>query len=156
YVIWPAGTTNFDELAYLTQAEALAHGKVSYDTAGYIPDFQPYLAGVAGARVVFKSQPLWPGVLAVSLAATGDHRPALVLAGAAAALAFWLLARELTGRPWLAPRGAGGGGGRGVGVAGVREPRRQRARLPAGGGAGGGVAGRGAPGGPHRPVGVVR
>jgi hypothetical protein len=101
YVIWPAGTTNFDELAYLTQAEALAHGKVSYDTAGYIPDFQPYLAGVAGDRVVFKYQPLWPGALAASLALTGDHRPALVLAGAAAALAFWLLARELTGRPWL-------------------------------------------------------
>jgi hypothetical protein len=101
YVIWPAGTTNFDEIAYLTQAEALAHGKVSYDPAGYIPDFQPNLAGVAGDRVVFKYQPLWPGVLAVSVAATGDHRPALVLAGAAAALAFWLLARELTGRPWL-------------------------------------------------------
>ncbi len=101
YVIWPAGTTNFDELAYLTQAEALAHGRVSYDPAGYIPDFQPNLAGVAGDRVVFKYQPLWPGVLAGAVAATGDHRPALVLAGAAAALAFWLLARELTGRPWL-------------------------------------------------------
>ncbi len=66
-----------------------------------MPDFRPYLTGVAGDRVVFKYQPLWPAWLALSEAATGDHRPGLVVAAMAAAAALWLLGRELTGSAWI-------------------------------------------------------
>jgi hypothetical protein len=101
YDLWPHGTHNLDELVYLNQADALRHGHLTYDAASHVPDFRPYLTGVAGDRVVFKYQPLWPAWLAGSLATTGDHRPGLVVAGALAALAFWLLGREVTGRRWL-------------------------------------------------------
>ena len=99
--VLPNGSYNLDELVYLNQAEAIRHGQVTYDAGGYVPDFRPYLSGVAGDQVVFKYQPLWPAWLAASQAATGDHRPGLVVAGVAAAVAFWLLGRELTGRAWL-------------------------------------------------------
>jgi 4-amino-4-deoxy-L-arabinose transferase-like glycosyltransferase len=101
YFLWPNGSHNLDELVYLNQAEAIRHGQLTYDTDSYVPDFRPYLSGVAGDRVVFKYQPLWPAWLALSQAATGDHRPGLVVAGMVAALAFWLLGRELTGSAWL-------------------------------------------------------
>lgn len=100
HLIWPRGTTNLDEVVYLNQAEALRHGELTYDAATYLPDFRPYMAGVAGDRVVFKYQPLWPAVLALSGAATGDHRAGLAVAGGAIAAAFWLLGRELTGSRW--------------------------------------------------------
>jgi hypothetical protein len=101
YVLLPDGSLNLDELVYLNQAEAIRHGQLTYDADSYVPDFRPYLSGVAGDRVVFKYQPLWPAWLALSQAATGDHRPGLVVAGMAAAGAFWLLGRELTGSAWL-------------------------------------------------------
>lgn len=101
YLVWPQGTVNLDEISYLNQAEAIAHGSLTYDASAYLPDFRPYMSGVADDRIVFKYQPLWPAILAGSEAATGDHRPALVLAGAATALATWLLGRELTGSRWL-------------------------------------------------------
>lgn len=101
YLVWPHGTLNLDEIAYLNQAEAIRHGSLTYDAGSYLPDFRPYLSGVAGDRIVFKYQPLWPAILAGSEAATGDHRPGLVLAGVATALAMWLLGRELTGSRWL-------------------------------------------------------
>jgi 4-amino-4-deoxy-L-arabinose transferase-like glycosyltransferase len=101
YFLWPNGSHDLDELVYLNQAEAIRHGQLTYDTDSYAPDFRPYLSGVAGDRVVFKYQPLWPAWLALSQAATGDHRPGLVVAGMVAAMAFWLLGRELTGSPWL-------------------------------------------------------
>ena len=101
YHLLPDGSHNLDELVYLNQAEAIRHGRLTYDAGSYVPDFRPYLSGVAGDRVVFKYQPLWPAWLALSQAATGDHRPGLVVAGMAAAVAFWLLGRELTGSAWL-------------------------------------------------------
>jgi hypothetical protein len=75
YFLWPDGSHNLDELVYLNQAEAIRHGQLTYDTGSYVPDFRPYLSGVAGDRVVFKYQPLWSAWLALSQAATGDHRP---------------------------------------------------------------------------------
>jgi hypothetical protein len=101
YHLLPAGSHNLDELVYLNQAEAIRHGRLTYDADTYVPDFRPYLSGVAGDHVVFKYQPLWPTWLALSQAATGDHRPGLVVAGIAAVGAFWLLGRELTGSAWL-------------------------------------------------------
>src|SRR5512145_1404321 len=85
YHLLPGGSHNLDELVYLNQAEAIRHGRLTYDAGSYVPDFRPYLSGVAGDRVVFKYQPLWPAWLALSQAATGDHRPGLVVAGMAAA-----------------------------------------------------------------------
>lgn len=108
YLLLPQGTINLDELVYLNQAEAIRHGELTYDAATYDPDFRPYLTGVAGDRLVFKYQPLWPAWLAISEATTGDHRPGLVMAGAGAALAVWLLARELTGSRWLGTAAAAG------------------------------------------------
>ena len=108
YVLLPQGSHNLDELVYLNQAEAIRHGQLTYDADSHVPDFRPYLTGVAGDRVVFKYQPLWPAWLALSQAATGDHRPGLVVAGMAAAGAFWLLGRELTGSPWLGTAVAAG------------------------------------------------
>ncbi len=101
YHLLPGGSHNLDELVNLNQAEAIRHGRLTYDADSYVPDFRPYLSGVAGDRVVFKYQPLWPAWLALSQATTGDHRPGLVVAGMAAAAAFWLLGRELTGSAWL-------------------------------------------------------
>ncbi|HEY2997950.1 MAG TPA: glycosyltransferase family 39 protein, partial [Acidimicrobiales bacterium] len=108
YALWPRGSIDLDEIVYLNQADAIAHGDLAFDRATTVPDFRPYLSGVAGDRVVFKYQPLWPAVLAASALATGDHRPALVVAGAVAALAVWSLARELTGRRWAATAAAVG------------------------------------------------
>ncbi|HET6951584.1 MAG TPA: glycosyltransferase family 39 protein, partial [Acidimicrobiales bacterium] len=108
YVLAPQGSVNLDEVVYLNQAEAIAHGHLTYDADAYTPDLRPYLTGLAGDRLVFKYQPLWPALLAAAGVTTGDHRPALVVAGAAAALAFWLLARELTGRAGLAAAAAVG------------------------------------------------
>jgi len=96
YHLLPHGSLDVDELVYLNQAEALRHGQLTFDATEYTPDFRPYMTGVAGDRVVFKYQPLWPAWLALSVGSTGDHRPGLVVAAMAAALAFWLLARELT------------------------------------------------------------
>lgn len=101
HFLLPEGTYNLDELVYLNQAEGLRHGQATYDAAEHLPDFRPYLTGVEGDRVVFKYQPLWPAWLALSEAATGGHRLGLVLAGALAGLAFWLLGRELAGGRWL-------------------------------------------------------
>ena len=101
YHLLPLGSHNLDELVYLNQAEAIRHGQLTYDADSYVPDFRPYLSGVSGERVVFKYQPLWPAWLALSEATTGDHRPGLVVAAMAAAAAFWLLGRELTGNAWL-------------------------------------------------------
>jgi hypothetical protein len=108
YLLLPQGSHNLDELVYLNQAEGIRHGQLTYDADTYVPDFRPYLTGVAGDRVVFKYQPLWPAWLALSEAATGDHRPGLVIAAMAAAAAFWLLGRELTGRAWLGTAVAAG------------------------------------------------
>ena len=110
YVIWPHGTVNLDEIVYINQGRALSHGHLTLDARTFTPEFRPYLTGVARDRVVFKYQPLWPAVLALSDLVTGDHRAGLVLAGAAAALAFGFLGRELTGRRTL-------GAVTGVGVA---------------------------------------
>ncbi|HKE72264.1 MAG TPA: hypothetical protein VKB57_01540 [Acidimicrobiales bacterium] len=110
YLLWPHGTVNLDEVVYINQADAIAHGRLTFDRADYVPDFRPYLSGLSGDRVVFKYQPLWPGLLAVSDVATGGYRPGLVVAGAGAALAFGFLGRELTGRRRL-------GAVTGVGVA---------------------------------------
>jgi hypothetical protein len=101
YLLLPHGSHNLDELVYLNQAEGIRHGQLTYDAGTYAPDFRPYLSGVADDRVVFKYQPLWPAWLALSEATTGDHRPGLVIAAMAAAAAFWLLGRELTGSAWL-------------------------------------------------------
>ncbi|HEV7758715.1 MAG TPA: hypothetical protein VGO78_06985 [Acidimicrobiales bacterium] len=100
YGLWPHGTPNLDELVYLNQADALRHGRLTYDASSHVPDFRPYLTGVVDDRVVFKYQALWPAWLALSLLVTGDHRAGLVVAGVLAALAFWLLGRELTGSRW--------------------------------------------------------
>ena len=101
YLVLPQGSHNLDELVYLNQAEGIRHGQLTYGADTYVPDFRPYLTGVAGDRVVFKYQPLWPAWLALSEAATGDHRPGLVIAAMAAAAALWLLGRELSGSAWI-------------------------------------------------------
>src|ERR671911_520860 len=85
YVLLPDGSYNLDELVYLNDAEAIRHGRLTYDARGYLPDFRPYLSGVAGDRIVFKYQPLWPAWLAVWELLTGGHRIGLVVAGAVAA-----------------------------------------------------------------------
>jgi hypothetical protein len=66
YLLLPQGSHNLDELVYLNQAEGIRHGRLTYDADTYVPDFRPYLSGVAGDRVVFKYQPLWPAWLALS------------------------------------------------------------------------------------------
>src|SRR5215204_2006338 len=54
YVLLPHGSYNLDELVYLNDAEAIRHGRLTYDASAYLPDFRPYLTGVAGDRIVFK------------------------------------------------------------------------------------------------------
>src|SRR5512138_3694296 len=62
YLVWPHGTVDLDEVVYINQAEVISHGRLTLDRTDYVPDFRPYLTGLSGDRVVFKYQPLWPGL----------------------------------------------------------------------------------------------
>jgi 4-amino-4-deoxy-L-arabinose transferase-like glycosyltransferase len=102
HLAFPAGSPDHDELAYLSQADALRAGELTLPRTTHDPAFRPFLSGVHGGRIVFKYQPAWPAFLAAVRALTGSARTALALDAAAGVLAVYALAWELGRRRRIA------------------------------------------------------
>lgn len=96
--VFPDLTVVVDEVAYLSQAEAMTTGQLTLPTADFVPHFRPQLSGTHADRVVFKYQPTWPAFLALSRKLTGSYRPALAVVGAAAVLTMYAFSYELLRR----------------------------------------------------------
>jgi hypothetical protein len=94
--VFPDGTTDLDEVSYQSQANALAHGRLTLDTATHVPQFLPFLSGVRGDRVVFKYQPLWPALISVSDRVFRSSLPLRMLCTASGILAVAWFAWEIT------------------------------------------------------------
>jgi hypothetical protein len=71
---FPRGAPDLDEAAYRAQASALSHGHVTLPS-NYSPSFRPFLSGFHDGRIVFKYQPAWPALLAVSERLLGSTLP---------------------------------------------------------------------------------
>jgi 4-amino-4-deoxy-L-arabinose transferase-like glycosyltransferase len=91
------GSPNLDEVAYQSQANAIAHGRLTLPAATFDPFFRPFLSGVRDGRVVFKYQPVWPGLLALSHGVFGSTLPLRLVLAAAAVVAVYLLALAVFG-----------------------------------------------------------
>ncbi|MBV9951120.1 MAG: glycosyltransferase family 39 protein [Acidimicrobiia bacterium] len=102
HLAFPAGSPDHDELAYLSQADALSAGELTLPRTTHDPAFRPFLSGVHGDRIVFKYQPAWPAFLAGVRALTGSYRNALAVEAAAGVLAVYALAWELCRRRRIA------------------------------------------------------
>ncbi|MBI2710092.1 MAG: hypothetical protein HYX34_10410 [Actinobacteria bacterium] len=96
--LFPAGSPDLDEVAYLSQADALARGHAYLPAATHGRYFRPFLSGVVGDRVVFKYEPVWPAVLAVARALTGTPAVALAIVGLLGVAGVLWAGRELSGR----------------------------------------------------------
>jgi hypothetical protein len=94
-VLYPYGSGDADEAAYVLQARMLLDGHLTLDAGVVEPFFRPWLTGVHDGRVFTKYLPGWPALLAGSQAAFGTMAaaPALVAAGWVAGT--YRLAREL-------------------------------------------------------------
>ena len=71
----PHGTVDLDEVAYESQANAIAHHQLTLPVATHDPFFRPFLSGVRGDRIVFKYQPEWPALMAVARGGFGSTLP---------------------------------------------------------------------------------
>jgi 4-amino-4-deoxy-L-arabinose transferase-like glycosyltransferase len=89
------GSPNLDEVAYEAQASALAHHRLTLSAATLDPYFRPFLSGLRGGRVVFKYQPVWPALLALSRGLFGSTLPLRVALGAGGVAAVYVLAYAL-------------------------------------------------------------
>lgn len=96
--LFPVGSPDRDDAGYLSQANALRAGELTLPAADHDPFFLPFLSGVDGDRVVFKYQPAWPALIALSEATTGHPEGALALTGLASTLAVAALALEVSRR----------------------------------------------------------
>jgi hypothetical protein len=98
--LFPFRSGDHDEVVYLTQADALAHGHLTLplDRA---PLFQPTLTGVAHVHAVFPFPTAWAVVIAAARA-VGGVRVALAFTAIVAVLAVALFARETLDRDDLA------------------------------------------------------
>jgi hypothetical protein len=76
HLAFSAGSPDHDELAYLSQADALRAGELTLPRTTHDPAFRPFLSGVRGDRIVFKYQPAWPAFLAAVRSLTGSYRVA--------------------------------------------------------------------------------
>jgi 4-amino-4-deoxy-L-arabinose transferase-like glycosyltransferase len=96
--VFPAGSPNLDEVAYEAQARAIRNGQLVLPADDVPPGFAPYLSGRNDdGDVVFKYQPLWPALIAASLATTDSTLPIRLLLTAAGVLAVAWFAHELIG-----------------------------------------------------------
>lgn len=93
--ISPNGTADLDEVAYQSQANALAHHELTLPAVTHDPFFRPFLSGIRDDRVVFKYQPVWPALIAVSDGLSGSTLPLRVLTSMAGVLATAWFAWEL-------------------------------------------------------------
>ncbi|OAA25755.1 hypothetical protein UG55_102023 [Frankia sp. EI5c] len=93
--LFPDGSGDADEAAYVLQARMLLQGRLTLDASAVEPFFRPWLTGEHGGKVFTKYLPGWPAMLACSQAVFGTMTvaPAAVAAGWVAGT--YRLAREL-------------------------------------------------------------
>jgi hypothetical protein len=101
-VLFPQGSGDGDEAAYVLQARMLLDGRLTLDTRTVEPFFQPWLTGVHGNHVFTKYLPGWPALLAVSQALFGTMAVAPAAVAACWVIGTYLLARELFDDRWTA------------------------------------------------------
>ncbi len=100
--LFPRGSPNLDEVAYDAQARALVHGDLTLSRATHDPFFLPFLSGFRDDRVVFKYQPAWPALVAVSRGIVRSTLPLRALLAAAGVLATYAFGHELLRRKPIA------------------------------------------------------
>lgn len=93
---FPHGSGVLDEASYQAQANALGARHLTLPANTHEPFFRPFLSGVRDNRVVFKYQPAWPALIALSDGAFGSSVPMRALLSIAGMLAVAWLAWELT------------------------------------------------------------
>ncbi len=96
YFVYPHGSADLDEVSYQTQANALRAGHLTLPARDRVPSLLPFLTGVRSGRVVFKYQPEWPALIALSDALFGSSIPLRALLAALGVLAVAWLGWELT------------------------------------------------------------
>ncbi|OHV35384.1 hypothetical protein BCD49_05135 [Pseudofrankia sp. EUN1h] len=100
--LYPRGSGDADEAAYVLQARMLLDGRLTLDARVVEPFFQPWLTGVHGNHVFTKYLPGWPALLAVSQALFGTMTVAPAAVAACWVIGAYLLARELFDDVWTA------------------------------------------------------
>jgi hypothetical protein len=93
---FPHGTADLDEVAYVSQANAIANHELTLPAATHDPYFRPFLSGVRDDRVVFKYQPEWPALIAASNAVFGSTLPLRALMAMTGVFSVAWFAWELT------------------------------------------------------------
>ena len=88
------GAPNLDETAYRAQASALERGHLTLP-GNYAPSFRPFLSGVRSDKVVFKYQPVWPALMALSRRGLGSTLPLRFALAVTGVLAVYALATEM-------------------------------------------------------------
>jgi len=106
-VLFPQGSGDADEAAYVLQARMLLDGRLTLDARQVEPFFQPWLTGVHGNHVFTKYLPGWPALLALSQALFGTMAVAPAAVAACWVIGAYLLARELFDDGWTALVAAG-------------------------------------------------
>jgi len=106
-VLFPQGSGDADEAAYVMQARMLLDGRLTLDARQVEPFFQPWLTGVHGNHVFTKYLPGWPALLALSQALFGTMAVAPAAVAACWVIGAYLLARELFDDGWTALVAAG-------------------------------------------------
>ncbi|HYH50936.1 MAG TPA: glycosyltransferase family 39 protein, partial [Acidimicrobiia bacterium] len=96
-LVFPELSDNKDEAVYLLQAETLRRGHLFPPAPAPADAFTPWLGVPAGDHFVLKYTPVHAGIIAVAGTVFGHDRAALGVIAAAAILACYLLARELSG-----------------------------------------------------------
>ncbi len=92
--VYPLGSHNNDDQAYVAQAHLLEDGKVRYPRS-QAAFFRPNMTGPRDDKLVYVYTPAWAAVLAASDLLSGSTRPALALDASLAVVALALLASEL-------------------------------------------------------------
>lgn len=93
----PDGSLNLDEIAYLSQADAIENGQFTLPAATHEPSFRPFLTSVIDDRVVFKYQPFWPVVMAAATRVGVGGTTLLAIMAFVGPCALAWFAYELTG-----------------------------------------------------------
>jgi 4-amino-4-deoxy-L-arabinose transferase-like glycosyltransferase len=92
--VYPYGTINRDDQAYLAQARLLRDGNLTLPRS-QATFFRPNMTAIRGNKLVYLYTSAWPAVLAASDTLFGSTRPALAITAALTVVALALLAAEL-------------------------------------------------------------
>jgi hypothetical protein len=95
--LFPFMSGDADESVYIYQGRMLAERHSTLAARVHAPFLYPWLFGERGGTLFSQYQPGWPAVIAVGRL-FGSEQIALVVAAAAAVLATWWLAREVSPR----------------------------------------------------------